>query len=78
MNAFSYLVCVTADRSDARHPEVERRGGEARRLEEGHDEAAEAAVDVQADAVPRRKLAQRDDVVLAAVREVNCGAYDLF
>ena len=37
---------VAADGGDARDPEVERRGREARGLEEGHDEAAQAAVNV--------------------------------
>ena len=69
---------IAADTGDTLDSEVERPHGEPGLLQERHDEAAQAAVDVQADAVPRRELAQRDDVVLAAVREVNCGAYDLF
>ena len=66
-----YLVRVAADRGDALNPEVEKRGREAGGLEERHDEAAQAAVDVQANVVLRRELPEGDDVVLAAIWEVH-------
>jgi hypothetical protein len=71
------LVRVTADASDPLDAEVERSGWEAGLLKEGHDERAEAAINVQTDVVLLRKLTKRDDVVLAAVGEVHCRADDL-
>ena len=73
----AHLVCVAADRSDALDPEVERRRREPGSLEEGHDEAAQAAVDVQTDAVLRCELPENDDVVLASVWEIYRRSYEL-
>ena len=71
-NADPHLVCVAADRSDSLNSEVKGLHWEASRLQEWHDEAAEAAIDVQTDVVLLSQLAQGDDVVLAAVWEVYC------
>ena len=71
-------MSVAADCSDALDPEVEGLCWEPGGLKEGHDEAAQAAVHVQTDAMLGGKLTQCNDVVLAAIREVNCRAYDLF
>jgi hypothetical protein len=71
------LMSITADARDSIDAEVKRCDWEPCLLEEGHDEAAEAAVDVQPDVALLRELAERDDVVLAPVGEVHCGADDL-
>ena len=71
-------MSVAADGGDALDPEIKRCDWETCLLEEGHDEAAQAAVHVQTDAMLGGKLTQCNDVVLAAIREVNCRAYDLF
>lgn len=63
---------ITADRSDTLHSEVERLDLEARFLQEGHDEAAQAAVHVQASFVLLGKSPERDDVVLIPVWEIDC------
>ena len=70
--AKAHLVRVARDGRDARDAEVERDGGEARALEEGDEEGAEAAVDVQAHArVLDGEVRQRGDVVDCAVGEVR-------
>lgn len=73
----AYLVRVAADGSDAVDSEVKWLNREACGLKEGHNEAAEAAINMETDVVLLRELAQRDDIVLAAIREVNRGPYNL-
>ena len=73
----AYFVRVAANRSDALDTEVEWLDGETCRLEEGHNEASEAAVDVQTNLVLGSELSERDNVVLVAVREVYCGTNEL-
>ena len=73
-----YLVSVATDASDPLDPEVERLNRKSSFLEEWHDEAAQTAVDVQADLVLGRELAERDNVILAAVRKVDCGTNELY
>ena len=73
-----YLVRVTADASDPFDSEVEWLYRESGFLEEWHDEAAQTAVDVQAELVLRRELAKRDNVILAPVWEVYSGTNELF
>lgn len=68
---------ITTDTCYTLHSEVERFYRKAGLLQEGHDEAAETTVDVKANLVFLRELTKGDDVVLAAVGEVNCRAYDL-
>ena len=70
-------MSVAADGGDALDPEIKRCDWETCLLEEGHDEAAQAAVDVQADVVLGSKLAERDDIVLAPIGEVDGGANEL-
>ncbi len=65
-------MCVAADGGDALDSKVKRLGVEPGLLEEGHNETAEAAVDVQSDVLALRELTERDDVVLAAVGEIDC------
>lgn len=68
---------VAANGSDTLNPEVKRLYREACRLEEGHDEAAEAAVDVQTDIALLGQFSKCNNIVLAAVWEVNGGTYKL-
>ena len=71
-------MCVAADARHAAHAEVEgREGPESRLLDERHDERAQAAVDMQADVVPVRKVAEGGNIVGIAVREVDRGADEL-
>ena len=46
-------------------------------LDKGHDERAQAAVDVQPEVVLRRERAEACDVVLRAVGVVDARAYEL-
>lgn len=68
---------IAADGGNTLDSEVKWLDGEPSLLKEGHDEAAEAAVDVEANAVLLRELAKRNYVILAAVREVDGRADDL-
>ena len=70
-------MCIAADTGDTLDSEVERPHGEPGLLQERHDEAAQAAVDVQADLVLGRELGEPDDIVLAPIREVHRGANEL-
>jgi hypothetical protein len=70
-------VGIAADARDPINAEVKRRDWKPSLLEEGHDEAAKATVDVQPDVALLRELAERDDVILASIGEVHCGADDL-
>ena len=70
-------MCIAADTGDTLDSEVERPYGEPGLLQERHDEAAQAAVDVQADVVLGSKLAERDNIVLAPIGEVDGGANEL-
>ena len=51
--------------------------GESGLFKERHYEASEAAIDVQANLVLGSELSECDDVVLVAVREVDCGTNEL-
>lgn len=73
----THLVRVAANSGDALDPEVERLRWVTGCLEERHDEAAKAAVDVKSDAVLGREFAKSDDVVLASVREIDSRSYEL-
>ena len=64
-------MCIAADTGDTLDSEVERPYGEPGLLQERHDEAAQAAVDMQTDLVLVRELAKGNDIVLAAIREVD-------
>ena len=68
---------VAAYGSDALDAEIEWLDWVACRLQERHDEAAKAAVDVQPNVVLLRKLAKSDDVVLASVWEIYRRSYEL-
>jgi hypothetical protein len=73
----TYLVRIAAD---ARYPldtEVEWACREAGALEEGHDEATEATVNMHANVVFLRERAERYNVILVSVGEVNCGSNKL-
>ena len=67
----TYLVRVATDRRHALYPEIESLDREAGGVEEGHDEAAQTAVDVQADLVLLGQLSESDDIVLTAIWEIN-------
>ena len=67
------FVRVAADAADAFEGEVERRRGEAGAGEEGDQEGAEAAVDVQGEGSAERKPRECRDVVDDAVRERRRG-----
>ena len=73
----AHLVSVAADGGDALDPEIKRCDWETCLLEEGHDEAAQAAVDMEANLVLRGELAQTDDVILASIWEIDGRSYDL-
>ena len=73
-----YLVSVATDAGDPLDPEVEWLHRKSGFLQEWHDEAAQTAVDVQAELVLGRKLAKRDNVILAPVWEVYSGTNELF
>ena len=73
----AHLVSVAAYASHALYPEVEGLDGEPGLFKEWHDEASEAAIDVQADPVLGSELSECDDVVLVSIREVDCGANEL-
>ena len=74
---------ITADARHAFDTEVEGQQLEALivcetcGLDKGHDERAQAAVDVHADIVLVRELPESHDVVLAPVGEVNCRPNEL-
>lgn len=72
-----HLMRITADTRHTRHTEIEWSGGEACLLQKRHDEAAQAAVDMESDAFLHRKLAESDNIVLSAIREVYCRANQL-
>lgn len=65
------FVSVAGDGGDALEAEVERGGFEAGLFEEGDEEGAQAAVDVEWEAFLEGKLGERGDVVDDAVREVG-------
>jgi hypothetical protein len=71
------LVGIAADARHTLNTEVEGLDREPSLLEERHDEAPEAAVDVQTNVLFLRKLAESDNVVLAPVREVHGGTDNL-
>lgn len=68
---------IAANCSHALHTEVEWLNGESSLLKEWHDEASKAAIDMKTDVVLLRKLAQSNNIVLAAIREVDSRADDL-
>lgn len=70
------LVGVAGDGGDALEAEVEELRLEAGLFEEGHEERAQAAVDVQRQAALQGQLGERRDVVHDAVREVGRGTYE--
>ena len=70
-------MSVAAYAGHALHPEVEGLDGEPGLFKEWHDEASEAAVDVQTNLVLGSELSERDDIILVAVREVYCGTNEL-
>lgn len=55
-SAVTYLVRVTTDRRDPLYPEIEPLDRETGRLKEGHDKAAQTAVNVQTNLVLCSKL----------------------
>ena len=71
-------MSIAANTSDPLDPEVEGLDGEPRLFKDWHNEASEAAIDVQADLVLGSELSKRDDVVLVAVREIDCGTNELY
>lgn len=62
---------VAANRRNTFDSEIEWLDGEASRFKERHDEAAQAAINVQTNVIFLGKLAQRYDVILASVREID-------
>jgi hypothetical protein len=71
------LVSIATDARHSFDTEVERLNREASLLEEWHDEAPKAAIDMQANVVLFRKLAKSNDVVLASIREIHSGTDEL-
>jgi hypothetical protein len=70
-------VGVAADARYTLDTEVEGLRREARFLEEWHDEATKTTIHVEADLVFLCEFAECNNVVLASVRKVDGGAYDL-
>ena len=70
-------MSITTDTRNTLNAEVEGLDREASLLDEWHNEAAQAAVDMQTDLVLVRELAKGNDIVLAAIREVDCRANKL-
>lgn len=68
-------MCVAGDGGDALDAEVERFGGVACALEEGHQEGTETTVDVERNVSAECEARETRDVVDDAVREVG-GAAD--
>jgi hypothetical protein len=64
-------VRVAGDGGDALESEVEGLGLEAGLLEEGDEEGAETAVDVERDGLAEGEAGERGDVVDDAVGEVG-------
>ena len=73
----TYLVSIATDTCDTLDGKVEGLNREASLLNERHDEATQATIDVQADLVLVREFAECNDVVLAAIGEVDGGANEL-
>jgi hypothetical protein len=73
----AHLVCITADARHTLDTEIEWARGEAGALEEGHDKAAKATVNMHANVVFLRERAERYNVILVSVGEVNCGSNKL-
>ena len=65
---------IAADACHALEGEIERGAFEAGAREEGDQEGAEAAVDVQREAFAQGEIGERGDVVDDAMREVWCRA----
>ena len=76
LEAVAVLVGVGRDRRDAGHAEVEERDVVAELPTPRKDEAAEAAVDVEADAALEREVGQLADRVDGAVPVVTGRAHD--
>lgn len=72
----THLVRVATDARYALNQEIKRLRRVSCFGQERHDEPSQTAVDVQADAVLDGQLAQRNDIVLAAVGEVDGGSDD--
>lgn len=70
-------MSVAANGGNTLDSEVKWLDGKPGLLKEGHDEAAEAAVDMEANVVLLRELAEGNYVILATVREVDGRADDL-
>ena len=70
-------MSIAAYAGHALDPEVKGLDGEPSLFKEWHDEASEAAIDVQADLVLGSELSERDNVILVAVREVDCRTNEL-
>ena len=70
-------MSVAAYAGHALDPEVKGLDGEPSFFKEWHDEASEAAIDVQANLVLGSELSECDDVVLVAIREIDCGTNEL-
>ena len=68
------FVGIAADGGDAAEAEVEGGGLKAGFVKEGHEEGAEAAVDVQGHATLESELRKGRDVVNDTVGEVGCGS----
>lgn len=62
---------VAANRRNTFDSEIEWLDGKASRFKERHDEAAQAAINVQTNVVFLGKLAQCYDIVLTPVREID-------
>jgi hypothetical protein len=73
-----YFVRIARYTGDTRNSEIETLDGEPGFLEEGNYEASQTAVDVQADLVLFGELAEGDDIVHAAIWEVDRRTYELF
>lgn len=73
----AHLVSVATNAGHTLDPEVERLDREASLFQERHDEAAEAAIHMQAYFVLGGKFSEGDNVVLVPVREVDSRAHNL-
>lgn len=70
-------MSITTNGGDTIHPEVERLRRKSGHLQEGHDEAPETAIHVEANVVSSGKSSETDDIILAAVGEIDRRTYDL-
>ena len=68
---------VATDRRNALDPKVKGFYRESSLFQEGHDEATQTAIDMQANFVLCSELAQLRDIILASIREIDCGSNNL-